>query len=135
MKELLRVLSNTCGYRVMYKDKLLNDERRGTHNEDGTKLSTESRKVLILATLPEVQLLASILLNAVGIPHEIFLTLDLPVSSTKHSSDSPFSSDDNDSGANSWNNRRNGATLPIGTLDYDEEGSYYCETAKKISHN
>ena len=68
LRQLLIILCKDCGYDVPAKNYLLGAKptRRGRKSTSGRR-----KKVLILASLPEVLLLISSFLNAIGIAHEL----------------------------------------------------------------
>lgn len=71
LRQLLNILSKECGYDIPSKHFLLGTKPTRV----GRKRSVKHRrkKVLILATLPEVLLLISSFLNAIGIAHDLLL--------------------------------------------------------------
>ncbi|KAL7554279.1 hypothetical protein ACHAWF_017722, partial [Thalassiosira exigua] len=75
MKELLCLLTGKCGHNVESKSELLEDGfGAGVQGLEGFKRN-KARKVLILATLVEAQLLTSLFLSAVGLHHEVLVSL------------------------------------------------------------
>ena len=87
MKELLSVLIDECGFEVAGKFDLIENpidvsDDKMSVNEAPKKKS----KVLILATLVEAQLLTSYFLSAVGLHHEVLVSMDANDSDQLHSS-------------------------------------------------
>lgn len=75
-RELLSILKNECDYSIDTEDYLgsflrTKAAQKGKANNDLKAL--RPKKVVILAALPEVQILASLLLNSTGITHELLL--------------------------------------------------------------
>ena len=68
LRQLLSILCKDCGFDVPAKNFLLDTKpsKRGRKSSSGKR-----KKVLILATLPEVLVLISSFLNATGIAHEL----------------------------------------------------------------
>lgn len=79
LRQLLTILCKDCGFDVPVKKYLLGSKttRRGRKSS-----ASKRKKVLILASLPEVLLLLSSFLNALGIAHKL---LAPPVLSKQHS--------------------------------------------------
>lgn len=76
LKQLLLILCNDCGFDVPAKGFLLDSK---SLRRDKRISSLRKKKVLILATLPEVLLLISSFLNTIGIAHELLSTPSLPM--------------------------------------------------------
>lgn len=74
LRELISILSSDCGY--SFEGELLYDSLLAPDSPRKGKTSNErnpSKKIAILAILPEVQILVSVLLNSLGVAHELLL--------------------------------------------------------------
>ena len=74
LRELLSILRNDCGYDFEGEGLLktlltAENSRRGK----GASERKSPKKVAILAVLPEIQILVSVLLNSIGVSHELLL--------------------------------------------------------------
>jgi hypothetical protein len=100
MLELVSILTHDCQCGVLEEEimtHLLQRENKKSQSKSKNKRSTErSNRVVILAALPEVQVLASVLLNSIGIDHELLLR---PTSS---SADADASTRDAELGSLAW---------------------------------
>lgn len=80
LRELLTILKEDCGFRLaddtVFAQAGLGPEKK-TRKKANKKKPARRKKVAILAMLPEVQLLTSMLLSAVGIHHELLGSLSL----------------------------------------------------------
>jgi len=77
-RELVSMLRNECDYSVGADEELLDgfleaEKGRGGKAKDEMNPNKTPKRVVILAMLPEVQLLISVLLNCLGISHELLL--------------------------------------------------------------
>jgi hypothetical protein len=100
MLELVSILTHECQCSVLEEEimkHLLQRENKNSPSKGKNKRSAEkSNRVVILAALPEVQVLASVLLNSIGIDHELLLR---PTSS---SADADASTRDAELGSLAW---------------------------------
>ena len=71
LRELYKFLTDECGYKNRHNHPSLNSQEV-IHFDDEKIL--DKKKVLILATLPEAQVLVSKFLNSVGFAHELLMT-------------------------------------------------------------
>lgn len=69
LQHLFQVLTNDCGFVIADKNFLL--DTKGHRVSKKKQKSSNRKKVLILASLPEVLLMISTFLNAIGISHEL----------------------------------------------------------------
>jgi hypothetical protein len=74
LQHLFQVLTNDCGFVIM--DKSLLNSAKGHRVSKKKQKSYNRKKVLILASLPEVLLMISNFLNAIGISHELLPPLN-----------------------------------------------------------
>lgn len=72
MKELLAVLTNECGCDVAHE--IVRGPSESTKILSATLQPQQKRRVLILATLVEAQLLTSFLLSSIGLRHELLVS-------------------------------------------------------------
>jgi hypothetical protein len=100
MLELVSILTQECQCSFVGEEiikQLLPKENKKSQSKSKNKRSAEkSNRIVILAALPEVQVLASVLLNSIGIDHELFLR---PTSS---SADDDASTRDAQLGSLAW---------------------------------
>lgn len=100
MLELVSILTHECHCSVLEEElmkHLLQRENKKSQAKGKNKRSAEkSNRVVILGALPEVQVLASVLLNSIGIGHELLLR---PTSS---SADADASTRDAELGSLAW---------------------------------
>lgn len=71
LRELVTILRNECEYRIECENAIApflepEKSRRAKH-------ATDPKKVVILAVLPEVQIILSVLLNCLGLAHELLM--------------------------------------------------------------
>jgi hypothetical protein len=75
LRQLVTILRDECGFDIQIDASELQSDKRGRKAGSRKKAPTikkpRRKKVAILAILPEAQLLTSILLNSIGISHEV----------------------------------------------------------------
>lgn len=76
MKGLLSILLHQCELEIVDREFVLECVGDETKKSKQKRHSDRPRRIAILAALPEAQLLVSLLLNAVGIEHELLLEAD-----------------------------------------------------------
>ncbi len=82
IRELASILRNDCGCQLAGEEVLLSliperETRKGSTPRKSKSSQLTKRRVVILAELPDVQLLVSLFLNAVGLQHELLLRVGL----------------------------------------------------------
>ena len=87
LRELLAILNEECGLGVAEDCVIVNAElgNETKRKKNASRKKAPRKKVAVLSVLPEVQLLTSILLNAMGIQNEI---LGFPLLAERHHSSS-----------------------------------------------
>jgi hypothetical protein len=73
LHQLLLILVNDCGYSSLSEDILKIVPAYGHFDALSHETTAETKKVVILANLPEVQILVSLLLDSIGVKNEILL--------------------------------------------------------------
>eukprot|EP00550_Attheya_septentrionalis_P010565 CAMPEP_0198304546 /NCGR_PEP_ID=MMETSP1449-20131203/57458_1 /TAXON_ID=420275 /ORGANISM="Attheya septentrionalis, Strain CCMP2084" /LENGTH=2889 /DNA_ID=CAMNT_0044007071 /DNA_START=128 /DNA_END=8797 /DNA_ORIENTATION=- len=134
MKELLTILYFECGYHFASEETFLSMIKEEIGSRKAKDMNTAKRKVVILATLPEAQLLTSIFLNAVGIGSEVMLSNLIPEVHNAKSSVESYEGGEVSSPAKGIDDRANAKVSPdlqkrVGRYGDAIAGWVMCQTA------